>query len=73
MDETLFLIVNLIERFLEHQTVLKKKLQLVGLTAMLLAFKYEEISVPIVEDLIMISDKFLSLRGRLRVCGRVRW
>ncbi|XP_075673224.1 G2/mitotic-specific cyclin-2-like isoform X3 [Castanea sativa] len=57
MDETLFLTVNLIDRFLEHQTVLRKKLQLVGLTAMLLACKYEEVSVPIVEDLVMISDK----------------
>ncbi|KAK4548690.1 hypothetical protein RGQ29_032783 [Quercus rubra] len=57
MDETLFLTVNLIDRFLEHQTVLRKKLQLVGLTAMLLGCKYEEVSVPIVEDLVMISDK----------------
>ncbi|KAM3743645.1 hypothetical protein ACB098_07G162600 [Castanea mollissima] len=57
MDKTLFLTVNLIDRFLEHQTVLRKKLQLVGLTAMLLACKYEEVSVPIVEDLVMISDK----------------
>ncbi|PHU06944.1 Cyclin-B2-1 [Capsicum chinense] len=30
---------------------------LVGITALLLACKYEEISVPIVEDLILISDK----------------
>ncbi|RWR92962.1 G2/mitotic-specific cyclin-2-like protein [Cinnamomum micranthum f. kanehirae] len=57
MDETLFLTVNLIDRFLEHQTVARKKLQLVGVTAMLLACKYEEVSVPVVEDLILISDK----------------
>ncbi|KAB2602564.1 G2/mitotic-specific cyclin-2-like [Pyrus ussuriensis x Pyrus communis] len=47
MDETLFLTVNLIDRFLERQTVIRKKLQLVGVTAMLLACKYEEVSVPI--------------------------
>ncbi|MCL7021745.1 hypothetical protein MKW94_007256, partial [Papaver nudicaule] len=57
MDETLYLTVNLIDRFLERQTVLRKKLQLVGVTAMLLACKYEEVSVPVVEDLILISDK----------------
>ncbi|OVA00604.1 Cyclin [Macleaya cordata] len=57
MDETLFLTVNLIDRFLERQTVMRKKLQLVGVTAMLLACKYEEVSVPVVEDLILISDK----------------
>lgn len=57
MDETLFLTVNLIDRFLERCVVARKKLQLVGVTAMLLACKYEEVSVPIVEDFVLISDK----------------
>ncbi|KAK8567893.1 hypothetical protein V6N12_006461 [Hibiscus sabdariffa] len=57
MEETLFLTVNLIDRFLERCTVIRKKLQLVGMTAMLLACKYEEVSVPIVEDFVLISDK----------------
>lgn len=57
MKETLFLTVNLIDRFLSQQTVMRKKLQLVGLVAMLLACKYEEVSVPVVGDLILISDK----------------
>ena len=57
MDETLYLTVNIIDRFLARQTVVRKKLQLVGVTAMLLACKYEEVSVPIVEDFIMISDR----------------
>ncbi|XP_073059893.1 G2/mitotic-specific cyclin-2-like isoform X2 [Primulina eburnea] len=56
-DETLFLTVNLIDRFLEKQSVVRKKLQLVGLVALLLACKYEEVSVPVVDDLIFISDK----------------
>lgn len=37
--------------------MVRKKLQLVGLIALLLACKYEEVSVPVVEDLIFISDK----------------
>ncbi|KAK4751492.1 hypothetical protein SAY87_004974 [Trapa incisa] len=57
MDETLYLMVNLIDRFLAVQPIVRKKLQLVGVTAMLLACKYEEVSVPVVEDLILISDK----------------
>ncbi|KAJ0010759.1 hypothetical protein Pint_34109 [Pistacia integerrima] len=57
MDETLFLTINIIDRFLEKQSVVRKKLQLVGITAMLLACKYEEVSVPIVEDFVLISDK----------------
>lgn len=60
MEETLYLTVNLIDRFLAVQTVVRKKLQLVGVTAMLLACKYEEVSVPVVEDLILISDKAYS-------------
>ncbi|KAF6159801.1 hypothetical protein GIB67_030059 [Kingdonia uniflora] len=57
MDETLFLMVNVIDRFLARETVLRKKLQLVGVTAMYLASKYEEVSVPIIDDLLMISDR----------------
>ncbi|KAL4577766.1 hypothetical protein LXL04_013879 [Taraxacum kok-saghyz] len=58
--ETLFLTVNLIDRFLEKQSVIRKNLQLVGLVAMLLACKYEEVSVPVIDDLIFISDKAYS-------------
>lgn len=57
MDETLYLTVSLIDRFLAIQPVMRKKLQLVGVTAMLIACKYEEVSVPVVEDLILISDR----------------
>ncbi|TKY75536.1 Cyclin-B2-3 protein [Spatholobus suberectus] len=57
LEETLFLTVNLIDRFLELQAVIRKKLQLVGVTAMLIACKYEEVSVPTVEDFILITDK----------------
>ncbi|GAB4848393.1 G2/mitotic-specific cyclin-1 [Ancistrocladus abbreviatus] len=64
-DETLFLTVNLIDRFLARQSVVRKKLQLVGLIAMLLACKYEEVTVPVVEDLIFISDKAYSRKDLL--------
>uniref|UniRef100_A0A7N0UMG3 Cyclin-like domain-containing protein n=1 Tax=Kalanchoe fedtschenkoi TaxID=63787 RepID=A0A7N0UMG3_KALFE len=57
MEETLFLTVSLIDRFLERQPVVRKELQLVGITAMLMACKYEEVSVPVVTDFIYISDK----------------
>ncbi|CAN8271248.1 unnamed protein product [Cochlearia groenlandica] len=56
MNETLFLTVNLIDRFLSKQGIMRNKLQLVGLVALLLAFKYEEVYVPLVEDLVLISD-----------------
>jgi cyclin B len=46
MPETLFLTVNLIDRYLAAAPVTRKNLQLVGVTAMLLASKYEEIWAP---------------------------
>ncbi|XP_062229864.1 cyclin-B2-2-like [Phragmites australis] len=57
LEETLFLTVNIIDRFLARENVVRKRLQLVGVTAMLLACKYEEVSVPVVEDLILICDR----------------
>uniref|UniRef100_A0A1J3FA24 Cyclin-B2-4 n=1 Tax=Noccaea caerulescens TaxID=107243 RepID=A0A1J3FA24_NOCCA len=63
MEETLYLTINLIDRFLSvHHQIARKKLQLVGVTAMLLACKYEEVSVPVVDDLILISDKAYTRR-----------
>jgi cyclin B len=35
----------------------RKKLQLVGVTAMLLSCKYEKVSVPVVEDVVIISGQ----------------
>lgn len=57
LQETLFLTINLIDRFLAKQELVRNKLQLVGLVAMLLACKYEEVSVPIVSDMVQLSDK----------------
>ena len=57
MPETLFLTHNLIDRFLEKKAVSRKNLQLVGVTAMLMASKYEEIWAPEVRDFVYISDK----------------
>ncbi|CDP00885.1 unnamed protein product [Coffea canephora] len=67
MDETLYLTFNLIDRFLKTVSVVRKKLQLVGVTAMLLACKYEEVSVPVVEDLILISDRAYSRNDMLEI------
>jgi len=57
MPETLYLTVNLIDRFLERKIVARQRLQLVGVTCMLLASKYEEIYFPEVRDFEYITDK----------------
>ncbi|KAL1561497.1 G2/mitotic-specific cyclin-2-like [Salvia divinorum] len=66
-DETLYLTVNLIDRFLAVQSVERKRLQLVGITALLLACKYEEVSVPVVEDLVLITDRAYSRKEVLHM------
>nr|GLL30485.1 G2/mitotic-specific cyclin-2-like [Ipomoea trifida] len=56
MDGTLYLTVNLVDRFLAVEPIRREKLQLVGVTAMLLACKYEEVYAPAIVDFILISD-----------------
>ncbi|KAI5072585.1 hypothetical protein GOP47_0012691 [Adiantum capillus-veneris] len=60
MPETLFLTTNLIDQYLALKSVERKCLQLVGMTAMLIASKYEEIWAPEIKDLILISDSAYS-------------
>jgi hypothetical protein len=57
VPETLYLTVNIIDRFLDKQEVSRQKLQLVGVTALLLAAKYEEIYPPELRDLVYICDR----------------
>lgn len=47
--ETLFLTVAYIDRFLSVQPCSRKKLQLLGVTCMLVAAKHEEIYAPLVK------------------------
>ena len=58
--ETLFLTVNVFDRYLSKVTVDRKKLQLVGITAMLIAAKYEEMYPPDVSDYIYICESAYS-------------
>ncbi|XP_024296420.1 G2/mitotic-specific cyclin-B1-like [Oncorhynchus tshawytscha] len=55
-QETLYMTVGIIDRFLQDYPVPTKSLQLVGVTAMLIASKYEEIAPPLVKDFAHITD-----------------
>ena len=56
LPETLFLTVNLIDRYLEKVEINRKRLQLVGVTSMFIASKYEEIYAPEVKDFAYVTD-----------------
>jgi cyclin B len=68
-EETLFLAINYIDRFLEVRPVHRSKLQLVGCTALLLAAKYEEIFAPDIRDLVFVSDKACTSKEILHLEG----
>ncbi|MCL7041745.1 hypothetical protein MKW94_015636 [Papaver nudicaule] len=55
MPETLFLMVILFDRFLSIFAIKKNDMQLVGLTALLLASKYEDFWHPKVKELISLA------------------
>lgn len=57
LPETLYLCVNIIDRYLQLEEVCRNKLQLVGVTALLIACKYEEIYPPEVRDCVYITDR----------------
>lgn len=56
MPDTLFLTVNLVDRFLSKEPIRRTKLQLLGVSALMISTKYEEIYPPTVKDLIYITD-----------------
>ncbi|KAL3326227.1 hypothetical protein AABB24_037092 [Solanum stoloniferum] len=56
VSDTLYLAVSYIDRFLSSHILAMDKLQLLGVSCMLVASKYEEISPPHVEDFCYITD-----------------
>jgi len=56
LPETIFLAQNIIDRFLSIRTVALVKFQLVGLVALFIAAKYEEVVCPSVSSFLHMSD-----------------
>lgn len=56
LPETLWIAINIIDRFLSVRVVSLVKLQLVGVTAMFIAAKYEEILAPSVDEFVYMTE-----------------
>lgn len=56
LPETLFIAINIVDRFLSVRVVSLAKLQLVGVTAMFIAAKYEEIVAPSVDEFVFMTE-----------------
>ncbi|KAK9728392.1 B-type cyclin [Basidiobolus ranarum] len=60
LPETLFLCINYVDRFLSVKEVSIDKLQLVGITALFIAAKYEELDAPTVSSMLYMTDQTYS-------------
>lgn len=63
--------VNIIYCYLSSSTVVRRKVQLVGVTAMLIVSMYEKIYAPEVGDIVFISDEACSKREILAMDATV--
>uniref|UniRef100_A0A8C5GDT1 Cyclin N-terminal domain-containing protein n=1 Tax=Gouania willdenowi TaxID=441366 RepID=A0A8C5GDT1_GOUWI len=57
LQETMYMTVGIIDRYLQDHPVPKKQLQLVGVSAMFLASKYEEMYPPEISDFAYVTDR----------------
>ena len=71
LPETLFMTINILDRFLDIFQISRKKLQLIGVTAMLIASKYEEIYPPEIKDFIYVTDKAYNKEEILEMEGKM--
>ena len=55
-DETLYMTVLIIDRYSSIKKITRNEYQCLGITALMIACKHEEINVPKVEDFIYITD-----------------
>lgn len=73
LQETLYITVAILDRYLQADlsSITRKKLQLVGVTAMLIAAKYEEIYAPEVKDFVYITDRAYTEKEILKMEMRI--
>ena len=55
-DETLYMTVSIIDRYLSSNQITKKNFQLLGITALLISCKHEEIDLPKINDFTYITN-----------------
>ena len=56
LPESLFLTINVIDRYMSLNQVSKREVQLLGVAALLTVTKYEEIYPPLLKDFVFIAD-----------------
>ncbi|XP_013780222.1 G2/mitotic-specific cyclin-B-like [Limulus polyphemus] len=67
LQETLYLTIAILDRFLQESKVERCKLQLVGVTCMFIASKYEEMYAPEIGDFVYITDNAYTKKDILKM------
>ena len=67
LPETLHLTINIIDRYLSKKAINRKYLQLLGVAAMFIACKYEEIYPPEMENFIYMTDNAYNKEQMLKM------
>lgn len=69
--ETLYLAISIVNRYLASNVVKRSTLQLVGVCALFIASKYEEVRPPPVNDFVLITDSTYSKEQILSFEGNI--
>eukprot|EP01035_Chromulina_nebulosa_P017225 gene17225-22750_t len=67
VPESLYLTISIIDRYLQVKQVRRARLQLVGVGAILVAAKYEEIYAPDFKDLVNVTDRAYTQKDILEI------
>ena len=67
VSDTLYLSVALLDRALSQMSISKSRLQLLGVTCMFIAAKYEEIYAPQVDEFVYVTDESYSREQVIKV------
>ncbi|KAJ2926781.1 hypothetical protein H1R20_g10304, partial [Candolleomyces eurysporus] len=77
LSESLFLTVNLIDRFLSLRPISLNKLQLMGLACFFIATKFEETCAPSVTEIVFLSDNQYTvaevLKAEMYILKIIEW
>ncbi|CAL1297814.1 unnamed protein product [Larinioides sclopetarius] len=67
LQETLYMTISIVDRFLQVEKVKRSQLQCAGVTAMFIASKYEEMYAPDISDFVYITDSTYSKSDILKM------
>ncbi|KAI2798610.1 G2/mitotic-specific cyclin-B2 [Blomia tropicalis] len=66
-SETLYISISILDRYMARESIQKSRLQLVGITTLFIAAKYEEIYYPAINEFVNVCDSLYNKRDIIRM------